>query len=247
MRTLALLFALLLTSVGVAERPYTGQIACMYSGEEFQEDGSFVRGWFNSFGTFVVISDRLVLTNFHCVHSVLMAREMGERGSIKLKFMDGSQKAGEVIAYDCLRDLALLEFQTPLNKGLHPIPLATEFKAEALTIGGYGFGSCYPPELCLPDEYSETTTKEFAPLGPNFFTFQLRALKGQSGSPVINDKGELCGLLWGSDFPHRTQAYGIRIETILRFLADNSQNPRPFIKHNKFKEVELNISTGVSN
>lgn len=198
----SVLLLLILTTSALANRPYCGKILTVTSQVESGGQVAYC-------GSFVIVAPNMVLTNHHNI------RDLGD-GHIILTFADGSQKAGEVVDSTEDDDLALVKFATPLNKGLHRIPVGAEDPTGPITIGGYpGCG-----------DYVEKVSNSCKPINPNCFVFEGIYKTGFSGSPIINHKGYLVGLLWGSDFgpdnPDNVYyGYATRIEQIRHFLQKN--------------------------
>jgi S1-C subfamily serine protease len=205
LRFVALLIVALLSHVTLAERPYTGIVTTTFKSPE---DGKMQ--WVSNLGTFAIIGENEVLTNYHVVADYLHAQEMEQSISLRLRFADGSSRAATVVKGNHAVDLALLTFRGKLPSGVHTIGLADEFNPEVLTMGGYPHGEV--------KEYAEDTTSKYFPVGDNFFRFPVVAIQGQSGSPIVDQNGKLCGLLWGSDWPEREMAYGVKVTSIHEFL-----------------------------
>jgi len=106
-------------------------------------------------------------------------------------------------------DLAALAIRRP---NVQPIPLATQAPQfdEALTIIGYGGGSyrafnraLHPVRFAgnnLPQEMVELSTS---------------AREGDSGGPILNSRGELAGVLFGTAFGRTTGSYCGRVRVFL--------------------------------
>jgi S1-C subfamily serine protease len=209
---LPLLFALLIPLFAMADRPYTGKIIVNYEGtiEEIEYEGPL-----ESHGSFFVISPSHAMTNWHVVQEYLEAAAEGQEDTkITLRFFNGETSTGEVVATEADPDLALIQFRGVLPKGVHRIPIASDFKVQRLTSGGYPWdGTKYEEETA--NQY------EFLP-GTPYFVFPGKFVQGQSGSPVINQDGKLCGILWGSDYPYKALGYGTRVTEIRKFLSEHA-------------------------
>jgi len=196
----------------MAERPYTGKVISEYidTMEVPGPDGATFTytGPVEDRGSFVTVSDTHVLTNWHVVHSYNFHKGLGQHAKITLVFSDGSTRSATVAKIDPIKDLALLEFTDVLKKPLHRIGIAKTFEPEKLTMGGYQEGVTY----------EEASADSFELIGPDWFTFDVLAIEGQSGSPIIDENGLLVGLLWGSDYPTEEVAYGVHVDSIRDFL-----------------------------
>jgi S1-C subfamily serine protease len=206
MYRIALLLALLLTTTALAERPYTGIVRT----DTVAPVTKTITAPCEIYGSFVIVSPSHVLTNWHNVKDLLYQNQLGNDGSLTLRFSDGSTQPAEVVKIDSTNDLALLKFSGGLRKGLHRIGIAKEFNPETLSLTGYQGGQV--------DQYAEETASSYSRVSNAWFTFPVVAIPGQSGSPIIDQDGKLCGLLWGSDYPEATLAYGISVNVIREFL-----------------------------
>ena len=204
----------LIPAIALADRPYCGKIECLLP----QKPVNGIIATEVSCGSFVIVGPNHVLTNHHVVEDYLNKVKEGGEGIIRLTFQDGSHRGGEVVDHRKEHDLALVRFPGTLNPGLHRIKVGADWPNKQVTVGGYP--GCGP--------YQEQTKTGFA-INPNFVTsFSFRGIypSGYSGSPIINERGELCGLLWGCDWHPDNPGpeyygYGTRIEFIRSFLQKN--------------------------
>ena len=163
----------------------------------------------------------LVITNWHVVRDA--------SGPILVIFSDGFRSGAKVLRTDRDWDLAALLIWRPRAK---PIPLASHIPTigEPLTIAGYGTGwyrtatgrvSQYvTPRVNLPREMVQVTTP---------------ARHGDSGGPMINARGELAGVLFGTD---RRQTMGSHCGPVHRFVAPFINDPRLQPVPDSLPEVE---------
>ena len=157
----------------------------------------------------------LVITNWHVV------RDGGDE--ICVQFPDGFQSEAQLLKVDEDWDLAALAIWRPPTP---PMPLATEVPqpGEPLTIAGYGqsgkfraaHGLCtqyVSPGINLPFEMVETS---------------VTARQGDSGGPMINQHGELAGVLFGSSTGVTSGSYIGRVrrflESVQGHIRQNMQN-----------------------
>ena len=152
----------------------------------------------------------LVVTNWHVVRD--------QSGPITVAFPDGFRSAATLLRTDRDWDLAALATGRP---SVSPIPLASEAPrpGEMLTIAGYGkgwyrvsTGRCtqyVSPGGNLPFEMVELATP---------------AREGDSGGPILNSRGELAGVLFGSSFGpwgRTTGSYCGRVRWFLASVVDD--------------------------
>ncbi|MFZ5828908.1 MAG: trypsin-like peptidase domain-containing protein [Planctomycetota bacterium] len=154
-------------------------------------------------GTLVAVDGDygLVVTNWHVVRDA--------NGFIVVTFPDGFRSTGIVLQRDRHWDLATLVIRRPRAA---PIPLAQEppRPGDWLTIAGYGRG-----------EYRAATgrcTQYVSPgssLPYEMVEVGVGAREGDSGGPILNSRGELAGVLFGTSFGRTTGSYCRRVQGFL--------------------------------
>ena len=166
-------------------------------------------------GALVGLSDAygLVVTNWHVVRDAA--------GPIMVLFPDGFRSPAAVLGIDRDWDLAALAIWRP---GAQPIPMAAKAPrlGEVLTIAGYGkgwyrtaAGRCtqyVSPGGNLPFEMVELSTP---------------ARDGDSGGPILNQRGELAGVLFGAASGRTTGSYCGRVRWFLASVMDDFQRLPP--------------------
>jgi len=147
-------------------------------------------------------SHGLVVTNWHVVEDAA--------GEVIVKFPSGFRSLATILGTDRDWDLAALAIDRP--PGIAPIPLARNAPrpGELLWIAGYGRGSyrtsagrCtqyVAPGRNLPFEMVELDTA---------------ARKGDSGGPILNQRGELAGVLFGAGWGRTAGTYCGRVRWFL--------------------------------
>lgn len=154
-------------------------------------------------GTLVDVHDRygLVITNYHVVSDAT--------GPATVLFPDGFQTAAQVVKVDRDWDLAALAIWRPEAA---PVPIASQAAqpGEPVVIAGYGqgpyraaAGRCVQylsPDVRLPSETVEVS---------------VAARQGDSGGPILNSRGELAGVLWGSGGGRTEGSYCGRVRQFL--------------------------------
>jgi hypothetical protein len=149
----------------------------------------------------------LVLTNWHVVRD--------SRSAVLVQFPDGFQTAGTVIRMDETWDLAAVVIWKPLAT---PIPLASSPPAagDLLTIAGYGRGP-FRAQTGRCTEYLSPGTghpKEFVEMAAG-------ARQGDSGGPILNDRGELAGVLFGQNSGRTIGSCSTRLRTFLASVGSS--------------------------
>ena len=146
-------------------------------------------------------SHGLVLTNWHVVRDAV--------GPISVEFPDGFRSGAVLLRTDRDWDLAALAIWKP---GVQPIPLATQppQPGEWLWIAGYGSGS-YRIAAGRCTEY-------LSPGGnlPNeMVELEAGARLGDSGGPILNARGEVAGILFGTGSGRTMGSYCGRVRNFL--------------------------------
>jgi hypothetical protein len=154
-------------------------------------------------GSLVAVSQNhgLVVTNWHVVRDAT--------GPITVAFPDGFRSLATVLQIDRDWDLAALAIWRP---NVEPIPLAAGAPqlGEPLAIAGYGDG----PYRALAGR----CTQYVSPGGNQPFEMvelSVAARNGDSGGPILNTRGELAGVLFGSARGETTGSYCGRVRWFL--------------------------------
>ncbi len=166
-------------------------------------------------GALVAVTEQhgLVVTNWHVVRDAV--------GPIYVAFADGFRSGATVLRTDRNWDLAALAIWRP---NVAPILLANEAPrpGEVLTIAGYGGG-----------QYRTMTgqcTQYVAP-GRNqpfeMVELSVPAHQGDSGGPILNGRGELAGVLFGTTGTTTTGSYCGRVRWFLNPVIDDFHGMQP--------------------
>jgi S1-C subfamily serine protease len=167
----------------------------------------------------------LVLTNWHVVRD--------SRSAVLVQFPDGFQTAGTVVRWDEAWDLAALVIWKPPAT---PVPLAATPPApgDLLTIAGYGRGP-YRAQTGRCTEYLSPGTgypKEFVELSAG-------ARQGDSGGPILNERGELAGVLFGQNSGHTIGSCSTRLRTFLASVGSSGFTPAAAAAYADARAVDL--------
>ncbi len=162
-------------------------------------------------GSLVAVNDSfgLVLTNWHVVRDAA--------GQVGVIFPDGFRSAATVARIDRDWDLAALVIWRP---SVPPIPLSSQAPrpGDVLTIAGYGSG----PYRAV----SGRCTEYVAPaenLPYEMVELDAPARQGDSGGPILNSRGELAGVLFGTAFGRTTGSYCGRVRWFLASVDGDFQ------------------------
>lgn len=161
-----------------------------------------------SFGSGTLVDSRgqfgLVVTNWHVVRD-------NAGGPITVEFPGGFKSPAEVVKTDRDWDLAALSIARPPAAPL-PITPAVPQRGEWLTIAGYGSGDYRAATGSLANYVSPSPDLPTEMLD----IAQVEARQGDSGGPILNQRGELCGVLFGAARGYTNGSHGGRV---LNFLA----------------------------
>lgn len=157
----------------------------------------------NGTGSLVAVRDQqgLVVTNWHVVRDA--------KGTIQVVFPDSFRSEARVLKTDADWDLAALVILRPNAPPLTIAPTAPQ-PGDSLTIAGYGQG-----------DYRAVTGKCTQYLAPSIkhpyemVELSARARQGDSGGPILNDRGELAGVLFGADRATTSGTYCGRVRWFL--------------------------------
>lgn len=157
----------------------------------------------NGSGSFVAARDQygLVVTNWHVIRDA--------KGPIHVVFPDGFRSEATLLKTDQDWDLAALLIWRP---NVAPISICSTAPqpGDPLTIAGYGQG-----------DYRAVTGKCTQYLAPSMkhpyeiLELSVVARKGDSGGPILTDKGELAGVLFGADRGTTSGSYCGRVRWFL--------------------------------
>lgn len=136
-------------------------------------------------GTLVDVTESqgLVITNNHVVEN--------QAGPITVVFPDGFRSQATVLKRDATWDLAALSIWKP---NVEPMPIAAQRASpgETLAIAGYGSGD-YRMAVGRCTQYVAPGAKH--PF--EMVEVSAAARQGDSGGPILNQRGELAGVLFG--------------------------------------------------
>lgn len=167
-----------------------------------------------SFGSGSLIDARgqfgLVVTNWHVVRDAT--------GEISVEFPGGFRSPARLLKVDADWDLAALEIARPPIAPLS-ISSALPQRGQQLVIAGYGAGN-YRSAAGVCEQY--LAPKDGMPF--EMVEVNVEARQGDSGGPILNERGEIAGVLFGAGSGFTAGSYGGRV---LDFLSSVVPNGRP--------------------
>lgn len=154
------------------------------------------RGFGGGSGT-LVASD-LILT---CDHLFRDDRSrQSQIGRVSVTFANGEGSEGEVIAQDPIWDLALLRLRHP-PRSAHPVSISQTLPRPGDAIVSCGFGGRGAVWENFGQVKGYGQDKHRSTSSTDTLIVSGTARSGDSGGPMFNAEGELCGVLWGAS-PH---------------------------------------------
>jgi S1-C subfamily serine protease len=155
-------------------------------------------------GTLVAAGEKygLVITNWHVIQD--------PAGPIVVRFADGFQSTATVLRVDREWDLAALGIWKPPAAPI-PIAQAPPWIGEPLTIAGYGSGA-YRSAVGRCTQYVAPSDRH----PYEMLEVSASARNGDSGGPILNQKGELAGVLFGEGGGHTAGSYCGRVSDFVR-------------------------------
>jgi serine protease Do len=154
----------------------------------------------------------MVITNWHVVRDAA--------GEIIVVFPSGFRSAGKVIKQDRDWDLAALMIWQP--QGVKPVPLASQAPrpGQPLTIAGYGSGTYRAAEGRCTQYVSPGMHHPF-----EMVEMSAPARNGDSGGPILNNDGQLAGVLFGTGRGRTSGSYSGRVGKFLATVVPDIMNP----------------------
>ncbi len=180
---------------------------------------------FAASGTGFIVTDKgHIITNHHVI-----------KGCENVKaHQKGKDYPATVIATDSVNDLALLK-TTLTTKDFFSLSSKNAFLMQDIFVAGYPFGNFISSSVKITKGIVSALTG----IGNNYSNMQIDAAiqPGNSGGPVINEKGNVIGVAvaklslakavkyWGV-VPEGT-SFGIKSSVVRNFMESNNVNPMP--------------------
>ena len=149
----------------------------------------------------VTESTGLVTTNWHVVRDAA--------ATVTVLFPDGFQSPAVVLRMDRDWDLAALAIWRP-NVAPIPVSNVAPRPGDVLTIAGYGSGSYRAVAGRCTQYVSPGANQPF-----EMVELSAPARNGDSGGPILNARGELAGVLFGSAYGRTAGSYCGRLRWFL--------------------------------
>jgi hypothetical protein len=169
-------------------------------------------------GTLVAVREQngLIVTNWHVVRDA--------SGPISVLFPDTFQSPAQVLKVDQDWDLAALAIWKP-HAAPMPISIQPAQPGEDLLIAGYGSGQ-WRASAGKCTQYVSPGSK----LPMEMVEVAATARQGDSGGPIVNARGELAGVLFGSGHGATSGSYSGKVREFLTSLAPEMAVEQPLAK-----------------
>ena len=164
-------------------------------------------------GTLVDVKGKhgMIVTNWHVVRDAA--------GEIMVVFPSGYRSAARVIKQDRDWDLAALMIWQP--QGVAPVSLSPHAPrpGQPLTIAGYGGGTYRAVQGRCTQYVSPGMHHPF-----EMVELSAPARNGDSGGPILNEQGQLAGVLFGTGRGRTSGSYSGRVGKFLASLVPDIMN-----------------------
>jgi len=170
-------------------------------------------------GSGVYLGRSLVVTCDHLFRDSRSGKQ--QTGRIIVSFSDGQASQAVVLKQDSEWDLAILRVEHPPHN-LPSVEWATEMPKVGDQVISCGFGSggkvCW--NVGRIKGFGRSKNGSSGPADTMILSGQARG--GDSGGPIFNAKGRICGVLWGSS---NTEVVGTQVGRCLKFGGDWFRRP----------------------
>lgn len=173
-----------------------------------------------------------IITNFHVV----------EKCDRNVVFANGRELEANVISSDKINDLSILKVKyNPL--ALLPISNEDVSLLEDVIVAGFPLGK----NVSAAIKTHKGVVTSLAGAGDNYSNFQTDAVinEGNSGGPIVNQKGNVLGVAVATWVEEGVQGvhFGIKSSTLKTFVSSNGINiPQPFVSELTNKDLGKLIS-----
>ncbi len=164
---------------------------------------------FRGTGFLVDVNNNYIITNAH------VARE--GKNQLIIENNKGEQFAADAVYVDVARDLAILKIKDSNFKKLAPVPFVVRKTNAGLGEQVYMLG--FPKQEIVYGE-GYVSAKNGYQMDTIYCQLNTAANEGSSGSPVINRKGELIGILTSSERNAAGVVYAIKSINIHRAIEE---------------------------
>ncbi len=167
----------------------------------------------------------IVITNWHVVRD--------SAGLVQVHFPNGFASYAAIVSYDSTWDLTALMISKPEATPTVSIAKTAPKVGDPLWIAGYGSG----PYRLVGGRCTQYITPEIG-LRNEFVELSVEARQGDSGGPIFNQKGELAGVLFGSDNWNTAGSFCGRVRFFLEQQSKERIKSAPAEPEKLFASIE---------
>ncbi len=193
---------------------------------------------------FLISGEGYMITNFHCIENANDITIKGIDGDFTTKF------GASLIASDPTNDLALLKIN---NKNIKFNPPVYQIRSSGVMQGEKVYAMGYPIASAMGEEIkiTEGIISALSGLKKDISKFQISAAvnPGNSGGPLIDENGNLIGIIYAKSTIAESAGYAIKAGYLEAFLKNvetfnypdlkNTIKDKPFTE--KIKELKTFI------
>ena len=146
----------------------------------------------------IISTDGYIVTAYHVVQDV---------NKVRIKFSSGIELEGRLISYDASNDVALLKIE---GSGFQPIP----FSMEPTGLGDEVIAIGTPADIELGQSVSKgmiSGNRAFE--DQTYIQMDISVSPGNSGGPLLNEKGEIIGIIQRKLIGNGVEGIGFAIPT----------------------------------
>jgi S1-C subfamily serine protease len=165
---------------------------------------------------FALSNDGYLITNYHVVEGAQ---------NVQVLTRDGKSLSASVIAYEPKNDIALLKVdEKNFRFGKGELPYSFMPGKAALGASIYTLG--FPQDEIVYNEGYIASRNGYEG-DSNQYRLEVPAGPGQSGAPVVDDDGNIIGIIRSKDAETESTTFAVTSKTLLRLLKDVPKDKRP--------------------
>lgn len=182
---------------------------------------------FRATGFMIDANNNILITNAHVVNEAA--------NKLVIENNKGEQFDAETIFIDPTNDIAMVKITDPNFERLSPIPYS--IKKNTVDLGESFFMMGFPKEEIV---YSEgyVSAKNGHEMDSTCYQLSSAALEGNSGSPIINQQGEVIGIIASKENNENGVVYAIKSTQIIQSINEMKKN-------NNYALIQLSNKTNL--